>query len=76
MIDPLTIKTGADFRAWREGAGYAIRELADTLGVHANTVLRWQRGEPPPPKIALWAMRGLLESELRPGGDNDSGGRL
>lgn len=59
MIDPLTIKTGADFRAWREGAGYSIRELAAALEVSRSTIERWQRGEPVPGRLVLWALRGL-----------------
>lgn len=59
MSDPLTIKTGADFKAWRLDAGYSIRELAAGLGVSRSTIERWQAGQPVPPRLALWALRGL-----------------
>lgn len=58
-IDPLTITSGEEFRAWREESPYTVRGLADTLGVSRHTIERWQRGQPPPPRVALWGLAGL-----------------
>ncbi len=37
--------TGAELRKRREGLGLSQAKLADALGVTANSVARWERGE-------------------------------
>lgn len=39
--------SGDEARALREARGLSQRELAGLLGVAANTVARWERGELP-----------------------------
>lgn len=36
---------GAELRRIRERLGWTQQQLADELGVAANTVARWERGE-------------------------------
>lgn len=57
--DPLTIASGEDFRAWREDRNYSLRALAEALDVSRTTVERWQRSEPVPPRVVLWALAAL-----------------
>lgn len=37
--------TGDDFKAWRTRHGLTQQQVAERIGVTANTVARWERGE-------------------------------
>lgn len=36
---------GDDLREWREEHGFTQHQLADALGVHPNTIPKWERGD-------------------------------
>lgn len=42
---PTSPHVGGEFRAAREGAGVALRALADEAGIDHSTLSRWERGE-------------------------------
>jgi len=51
---------GPTLRAERRRRGLTQAELADALGVSANTIARWERGEMPTPGRMLdLAMRAI-----------------
>ncbi len=53
-----------DFAAWlrfeREQRGWTLAETAEVLGVHWNTVARWERGEMTPSPLVQRAVRDAL----------------
>lgn len=59
--------SGEEIRRARLILGFTQVELADSLGVSANTVARWERDESPPesPKMLRLALRGLEIDEKR-----------
>ena len=62
---------GFELREWREGAELTQEQLAEWLGVAANTIARWERGErsiPPTVPLALETVgRRLAASKKRKG---------
>lgn len=59
-IDP-KIRTPEELVAWRSGRGLSQQMLADLLGVHKQTVWRWEDGRGPIPLIAEFALRYVAE---------------
>lgn len=55
-----------EFYGIRQRLGLSQRELAERLGVHANSIWRWENGDPMPRTVEL-AMRYLLAT----GGQDD-----
>jgi DNA-binding transcriptional regulator YiaG len=49
-------------RSIRVAAGLSLRDVASTLGVAPSTVLRWERGEQVPGKVAGPAYARLLQA--------------
>ncbi len=47
-------------RAIREAAGWSRQRMADQLGVHLNSVIRWELGLTVPGGWRLWAYAELL----------------
>ncbi|CAN5803736.1 hypothetical protein BH24GEM1_BH24GEM1_20180 [soil metagenome] len=56
-----------DYAAWlrfeREQRGWTLAEMADVLGVHWNTVARWERGDMTPSALVQKAVRDTLGDE-------------
>lgn len=56
-----------DFAAWlrfeREHRGWTLAKTADVLGVHWNTIARWERGEMTPSLLTQRAVRDMLARE-------------
>lgn len=65
-----------DFAAWlrfeREQRDWTLAQMADAIGVHWNTVARWERGDMTPSVLAQSAVRGKLKDnpKRRKGGDD------
>jgi transcriptional regulator with XRE-family HTH domain len=63
MVDDLN-GPRAGFAAWlryeRKQRGWTLAETAEVLGVHWNTVARWERGEMTPSELAQKAVRDTL----------------
>jgi DNA-binding XRE family transcriptional regulator len=57
--------TRKEFRKHRELLGLTQGEVGRLFGMHRNTITKWEGGFLPLPRIASWAMRGLL-AERRP----------
>jgi transcriptional regulator with XRE-family HTH domain len=57
--------TRREFRANRLLLGLTQIEVAKLLGMNRNTITKWEGGALSLPRIAGWAMRGLL-AESRP----------
>lgn len=52
-------------KAIREAAGVSRARMAQQLGVHEHTVMRWERGERRPRKQTLVAYAALLDQLRR-----------
>jgi transcriptional regulator with XRE-family HTH domain len=61
------VTTGTTIRTLRTEAGLSQAGLAARLGVAANTVARWERGEMAPPPYVLEAVKAAVNAEA-PGG--------
>jgi len=55
--------TRREFRAIRLRLDLTQEKLARCFGMSRNTVTRWELGLLPLPKIAGWAIKGLLAEE-------------
>jgi transcriptional regulator with XRE-family HTH domain len=55
----------SDFRALRESFGFTQAQLADALGMHANTVACMERGEKPISSRTVAALE-MLQRITRP----------
>jgi len=64
MIDPLDTENPATLKAAREARGLTLTALAEKSGVHASTVMRLERGQPP--LLATWQpiVKALLASPV------------
>jgi transcriptional regulator with XRE-family HTH domain len=53
-----------EFGAWlryeREARDWTLAEMAEVLGVHRNTVARWERGDFEPSALTQRAVRDTL----------------
>jgi transcriptional regulator with XRE-family HTH domain len=56
--------TGYEFYRRRLHAGLTRKQLADRLGVSANTVRRWERDEHRIPRAVMMVMREMAHSML------------
>jgi transcriptional regulator with XRE-family HTH domain len=52
--------TRAEFRKLRLSLGMTQTDLASFFGMSRNTITRWEAGLIPFPKIAAWAIKGLV----------------
>lgn len=41
--------TAEELRSWRKAHGYSLRQLADRLDIHYQSVYRWEKGINPMP---------------------------
>lgn len=59
--------TGAQIKELRKALGYTQARLAEEVGVTANTLARYERGElrPSPPVMKLLKLLEMLSSERR-----------
>jgi DNA-binding transcriptional regulator YiaG len=57
--------TRREFRESRLLLGLTQGEVAKLFGMHRNTVTKWEGGMLALPRIAGWAMRGLLAEKSR-----------
>jgi transcriptional regulator with XRE-family HTH domain len=57
---------GERLRAARYLAGYTMRAVADSLGVHVQSVVQWEHGAVPAPdnRAKLAALYGVAEDTL------------
>jgi type I restriction enzyme M protein len=55
--------TRQGFRAIRASLDLTQEQLATRFGMKRNTITRWEAGILPLPKIAVWAIKGLLAEE-------------
>lgn len=56
--------TGETFRFMRKAIGMRAADLASLLGVSAETVSRWERGERPVDRAALTVLGALVTDKL------------
>lgn len=60
-----------DFAAWlkfeREQLGWTLARMGEVLGVHWNTVARWERGEMTPSPLVQRAVRDTLADQKKRG---------
>lgn len=63
MLDPL-MAPPQDFAAWlrfeREQREWTLARMAEVIGVHWNTVARWERGDMTPSALTQQAVREAL----------------
>jgi DNA-binding transcriptional regulator YiaG len=52
-----------EFKQARTLFGITQKKMADELGIHVDTLGKWERGEQKPPAIALTALRLYKESK-------------
>lgn len=59
--------TGAQIKELRKSLGYTQARLAEEVGVTANTVARYERGElkPSPPVMKLLKLLEILTTEKK-----------
>ena len=50
-----------EFKKLREGAGLTQAKVAELLGTTIRSLTRWETGELPTPKMALLALRYVVE---------------
>jgi len=55
--------TRAEFRKIRLSLGMTQTDLAKLFGMNRNTITRWEAGLIPFPRIAGWAIKGVLAEE-------------
>jgi transcriptional regulator with XRE-family HTH domain len=58
--------TGTELRRLRKRLGLTQATLGERMGVTANTIARWERGELPVPEIAARFLRLLVKTSGRP----------
>jgi DNA-binding transcriptional regulator YiaG len=51
------------FKKARTLLGFTQEKMAEELGIHVDTLGKWERGEQKPPAIALTALRFYKESK-------------
>ena len=59
--------TGAEIKELRKALGYTQARLAEEVGVRANTVARYERGElrPSPPVTKLLKLLEMITAEKK-----------
>jgi transcriptional regulator with XRE-family HTH domain len=59
--------TGAEIRGLRKALGYTQARLAEEVGVRANTLARYERGElrPSPPVVKLLRLLEMTLTEKK-----------
>jgi DNA-binding transcriptional regulator YiaG len=55
--------TGKELRRLRERAGLSQMALAKLAGIHARTIMRWELGQVPIPKLEALGLVALLKEK-------------
>jgi DNA-binding transcriptional regulator YiaG len=56
---------GADMRALRQALGLSRAKLAAEIGVHWNTINKWERGDNPIPEPIARLLRKIVEERTQ-----------
>lgn len=56
--------TGAELRQLREGRGLTRKALAEELGIHWRTLLKYERGERRIRPIVVKLLNKIIESQI------------
>lgn len=57
--------TPEDLKLWREQASISQADLAARLGVHEQTISKYERGTLKIPNLVRWALYGLMTDHAR-----------
>jgi transcriptional regulator with XRE-family HTH domain len=59
--------TGNEFRKLRRSGGYSQAQLSREIDVTIRSLTRWETGETPIPKIAVLALKYVIEKKAEKG---------